>query len=85
MSNTVSTIKLPELSSSTAHIIQSDAETITIAHKLAESFAVHASQRDRERHLPLEELNKFSQSGLWATTIPKAYGGVGVIYKHSVK
>lgn len=80
MSNTVS-IALPDLTIASAHVIKSDAEAIAVAHKLAESFAAEASQRDRERRLPLTELNAFSQSGLWAITIPKAYGGAGVSYK----
>lgn len=80
MSNTVS-IALPDLLTASAHVIKSDVEAIAVAHKLAESFAAEASQRDRERRLPLTELNAFSQSGLWAITIPKAYGGAGVSYK----
>lgn len=36
--------------------------------------------RDRERRLPVAELDEFSASGLWGITIPKAYGGAGVSY-----
>ena len=63
-----------------AHIIRSDAEAIAVATRLAERFAVEASVRDRERRLPVAELDEFSASGLWGITIPKAYGGAEVSY-----
>jgi len=63
-----------------AHIIANDAEALEIAHKLAAQFAEGAALRDREGLLPIEELDLFSQSGLWGITIPKAYGGAGVSY-----
>ena len=61
-----------------AYIIQSDEEAIQIATQLAQEFAVNAVQRDLERILPFEEVEKFSQSGLWAITVPKQYGGAEV-------
>jgi hypothetical protein len=61
-----------------AHIIGSDEEAIEIATRLASGFAEKAAERDRERRLPLEEIDTFSQSGLWAMTIPKSYGGAEV-------
>ena len=63
-----------------AHIIKSDAEAIEVAHRLADKFAEGAALRDRESLLPLAELDAFSQSGLWAINVPKAYGGAGVSY-----
>lgn len=63
-----------------AHIIRSDAEAISVARALAQRFAVEAAVRDRERRLPLAELDEFSASGLWGITIPRAYGGAGVSY-----
>lgn len=63
-----------------AHIIRSDAEAIAVATELAKRFAVDAGVRDRERRLPVAELDEFSASGLWGITIPKAYGGAGVSY-----
>ncbi len=63
-----------------AHIIQDDQEAIDIAHRLAKSFAQEAALRDRERRLPLAELDAFSQSGLWGMTVPKVYGGAEVSY-----
>ncbi|CAB1213735.1 SfnB family sulfur acquisition oxidoreductase [Acinetobacter bouvetii] len=61
-----------------AHIIQSDAEALEIAKNLAEQFKQHAVQRDAERILPFEEIEAYSQSGLWAITVPKQYGGAEV-------
>ncbi|TBW09217.1 SfnB family sulfur acquisition oxidoreductase [Azotobacter chroococcum] len=64
-----------------AHRIRSDAEAIEIARALAADFAREAAQRDRERRLPVAELNAFSQSGLWGITVPRAYGGAEVSYR----
>ena len=61
-----------------AHIIQSDAEALEIARNLAEQFKAGAVQRDAERILPFEEIEAYSQSGLWAITVPKQYGGAEV-------
>lgn len=63
-----------------AHVIQSDEEAITIAQELAVDFLKEDSERDRTRRLPLEEVKKFSQSGLWGIIVPKEYGGAGVSY-----
>lgn len=64
-----------------AHRIKDDAEAIQVAKTLALQFAEHAALRDIERRLPIEELNAFSQSGLWAITIPKHYGGAEVSFR----
>lgn len=61
-----------------AHLIQSDAEALTVAEKLAEKFKTKAVQRDAERLLPFDEIHAYSQSGLWAITVPKQYGGADV-------
>jgi SfnB family sulfur acquisition oxidoreductase len=63
-----------------AHVIQSDAEAIEIAARLAADFAKDAALRDREGLLPLAELDAYSQSGLWSINVPKAYGGPEVSY-----
>ena len=60
------------------HIIQNDAEALQIAKKLAEQFKINAIQRDAERILPFDEIEAYSQSGLWAITVPKQYGGAEV-------
>ena len=61
-----------------AAIIASDEEAITVAKVLAEEFAAGAAERDRDRRLPFAEIERFSQSGLWGITVPKAYGGAEV-------
>lgn len=61
-----------------AHIIQSDKEALEIARNLADHFKAGAVQRDAERILPFEEIEAYSQSGLWAITVPKEYGGAEV-------
>ncbi|CAB3840467.1 SfnB family sulfur acquisition oxidoreductase [Achromobacter animicus] len=61
-----------------AAIIQNDAQAIETAHALAAEFAEEASVRDRERRLPLPELERYSQSGLWGITVPREHGGAGV-------
>ncbi len=60
------------------HIIRDDAEAIAVARSLADDFRREAATRDRERRLPREEVERFSQSGLWAITVPREYGGAGV-------
>ncbi|RVJ49350.1 SfnB family sulfur acquisition oxidoreductase [Sinorhizobium meliloti] len=61
-----------------AHRIQDDAEALAVARELAREFAPGAAARDRERRLPIAEIERFSQSGLSAITVPRAYGGAGV-------
>jgi SfnB family sulfur acquisition oxidoreductase len=63
-----------------AHIVKDDAEAIAIAYDLAARFREGASERDRERIWPKEELDAFSQSGLWSINVPKAFGGPEVSY-----
>ncbi|HEV2506714.1 MAG TPA: SfnB family sulfur acquisition oxidoreductase [Mesorhizobium sp.] len=63
-----------------AHVIKSDEEAIEIARQLAAQFKTEASRRDRERIWPQQELDAFSQSGLWSINVPKAYGGPEVSY-----
>jgi len=63
-----------------AHVITSDAEALALAHSLAAEFAAEASERDRTRRLPAAELDRFSGTGLWAITVPKAYGGAEVSF-----
>lgn len=63
-----------------AHVLHDDAEAIAVATRLAETFAQGASERDRDRRLPWDELDLFSQSGLWSINVPKAYGGPALSY-----
>lgn len=61
-----------------AHVITSDEEAIAVAKDLAAEFAKESADRDRQRRLPIAEIERFSQSGLWAITVPKEFGGAGV-------
>lgn len=61
-----------------AHVIRTDQEALEIATSLAEQFKQNAVIRDAERILPFEEIEAYSQSGLWGITVPKEYGGAEV-------
>jgi SfnB family sulfur acquisition oxidoreductase len=63
-----------------AYVIQSDEEAIAVAKDLAAEFLKEDAVRDRERRLPVDEVKRFSQSGLWGILVPKEYGGAGVSY-----
>jgi SfnB family sulfur acquisition oxidoreductase len=69
-----------DVSRQAVRIIVDDAQAIAVAHELAARLAPGAATRDSERRLPYEEIDWFSQSGLWAITVPKAYGGAGVSF-----
>src|SRR5579862_9786913 len=68
-----------------AHVIKSEAEAIEIAERLDSQFAVGASERDLTRKWPVEELDAFSQSGLWSINVPKKFGGPELSYATLVK
>jgi len=63
-----------------AHVIRTDAEAVAVARRLAAAFAKGAAERDRLGLLPVDELDEYSQSGLWGINVPKAYGGAEVSY-----
>ncbi len=63
-----------------AHVIRDDAEALNVARGLAERFREGAALRDRDRLWPVEEIDAYSQSGLWAINVPRAYGGAEVSY-----
>ncbi|WP_028224200.1 SfnB family sulfur acquisition oxidoreductase [Paraburkholderia ferrariae] len=66
--------------SEAVRVIATDDEAIAVAQALAARLAEGAAARDSERRLPHEEIEWFSQSGLWGITVPKAYGGAGVSF-----
>jgi len=70
--------KISTLTPRRAAVIESDAQALAVARALADDFAREASQRDRERRLPLAELERYSLSGLWGMTVPREHGGAGV-------
>ncbi|MGI9125552.1 MAG: SfnB family sulfur acquisition oxidoreductase [Mycobacterium sp.] len=50
-------------------------DAIHVASALAEDFARGAAERDRKRQLPFVQINRLSESGLLAITVPAEYGG----------
>ncbi|KVM86960.1 SfnB family sulfur acquisition oxidoreductase [Burkholderia stagnalis] len=70
----------PSANRQAVRVIADDAQAIAVAHELAGRLAQGAAERDRERRLPHDEIEWFSQSGLWAITVPKAYGGAGASF-----
>ncbi|CAB3799989.1 SfnB family sulfur acquisition oxidoreductase [Pararobbsia alpina] len=58
--------------------IKSDDDARSAAHAFAQSIAAGAAERDRVRARPHAEIERFSQSGLWAITVPREYGGIDV-------
>lgn len=61
------------------HRIATDAEAIAAAQRYADRIAPGAARRDRERLLPWDELDDFVATGLWSITVPREYGGPGVL------
>ena len=62
----------------TTAIITSDTQALAIAEEIAQQLRRDSALRDRERRLPHAELDLFTRSGLWAISVPKAFGGAGV-------
>lgn len=61
-----------------AAVLRDDADALVQARRLADSFAVEAADRDRERRIPRAELDELSASGLLAATVPADHGGADV-------
>ncbi|GMK45919.1 hypothetical protein PghCCS26_30470 [Paenibacillus glycanilyticus] len=61
-----------------ARVLKTEKEALEAASRFAESVKAGASERDRERRLPLAELRELSESGLLGVTVPQSYGGAGV-------
>jgi SfnB family sulfur acquisition oxidoreductase len=61
-----------------AQRIKSDEQALEAARLFAEQIRGDSAVRDKERRLPFEEIESFSQTGLWGITVPKEYGGAGV-------
>ncbi|MBV8045893.1 MAG: SfnB family sulfur acquisition oxidoreductase [Paludibacterium sp.] len=76
--HTASGIAQASATPSSVPIIRSEAEALQVARSLVPKLAEHAAQRDRERTLPFDEVALFSESGLWAITVPREYGGAEV-------
>jgi len=61
-----------------AQLIKSDEQALEAARLFAKQIRGESMVRDRERRLPVDEIESFSQTGLWGITVPKEYGGPGV-------
>jgi SfnB family sulfur acquisition oxidoreductase len=61
-----------------AHRISSDAEALVRAEAVLDQVAAGASDRDRERRLPVAAIELVSAEGLLAITVPAEFGGAGV-------
>jgi SfnB family sulfur acquisition oxidoreductase len=61
-----------------AHRIGSDAEAVARAEAVLERIAAGASERDRERRLPVAAIELVSAEGLLAITVPAEFGGADV-------
>lgn len=53
-------------------------EALSSARALREQFAAGASQRDRQRTLPFDEVEQLRRSGLLALRVPREYGGAEI-------
>jgi len=58
-------------------VLTSD-EAIALAAELSIAFGRGAAERDARRILPVAELDRLSESGLLAITVPARYGGADV-------
>jgi SfnB family sulfur acquisition oxidoreductase len=68
-------LPLPE---SRPPLLATPAEAIAVAHDFARSIIGGAAERDRDRVLPIPEIERFSATGLWGIIVPRAYGGPGL-------
>ena len=59
-------------------VIADAAAALALADTLASDFAEAAVERDLERRLPFAEIERFTETGLWAITVPQEYGGPGL-------
>jgi SfnB family sulfur acquisition oxidoreductase len=58
--------------------IGSDEEAVARTEAVLEQIAAGASERDRERRLPVAAIELLSAEGLLAITVPAEFGGAGV-------
>nr|WP_288453720.1 SfnB family sulfur acquisition oxidoreductase [uncultured Pseudomonas sp.] len=63
-----------------AAILGSDAEALQAARTLAQAAQADVVQRDRERRLPWELVERFTASGLGSIAVPRAFGGPQLSY-----
>ncbi|WP_070887712.1 SfnB family sulfur acquisition oxidoreductase [Pseudomonas argentinensis] len=63
-----------------AAILTSDADALEAARALAQAAQADVIQRDRERRLPWELVERFTASGLGSIAVPRAFGGQQLSY-----
>jgi SfnB family sulfur acquisition oxidoreductase len=59
-------------------LLETTAQAVAAAHDFAGSIKDGAAERDRDRILPVAEIERFSATGLWGINVPRAYGGAGL-------
>ncbi|MBB3977580.1 SfnB family sulfur acquisition oxidoreductase [Rhizobium azooxidifex] len=59
-------------------LVADDAQALEAAYRLAVDFARGSGARDADRLLPWSELERYSASGLWGATVPRAHGGAEI-------
>ena len=63
-----------------AHVIANDAEALSVAHRVATLLREGAAERDRNREVPADIVDAYSNSGLWGITVPREHGGAEVSF-----
>ncbi len=61
-----------------AHRIVSEVEALSVAREVSARLARGASERDKTRRIPTQEMDELSASGLLALTVPRTLGGADV-------
>lgn len=61
-------------------VIRDDSEALDVAAEVARFLAENDAARDRDRTLPVDEIDRMSDTGLCAITVPKDHGGAGVSF-----
>ena len=64
-----------------AKVLQSEADALAAAQRIAEQAKHGAVLRDQQRIYPVELLDQFSASGLGSITVPKTLGGAGFSFQ----
>jgi SfnB family sulfur acquisition oxidoreductase len=65
----------------TARVVADDAEALEVARSYAASIAPGAAARDRDRAIPVAELEELGRSGLLGITVPREFGGADVAHE----
>ncbi|MBP2199888.1 SfnB family sulfur acquisition oxidoreductase [Pantoea cypripedii] len=62
-------------------ILSNDAEALDAARHLAEQAKAGAVERDQQRIYPTALLNQFTQLGLGSISVPRQFGGAGLLFR----